>query len=150
MSGKSIASPFQILDWRILSFSCTNQIMGIPEGVEHHWMIKAHIDHLDPLDDKLQAVVSIEFDFYAEHEGRRIGMKGQSVAFCFMDTANEQDAEQRFQAHLSRTAMTNSLANLRVFLLQAGTLHQMGPKRIMLPFIDLNKFSFDEELTFTT
>lgn len=150
MSEKTIISPFQILDWRILAFSCSNPILNISENIEHHWTIKAHIENIEPEESMLRAVVQIEFHFYAEQDGQKITMDGQCVAMCEMDINSTQEAESTFQSLLSRTAMTNSLANLRVFLLQAGNLHQMGPKRIMLPFINLNYFTFDEEITFTT
>lgn len=148
MSEKNVISPFQILDWRILTFSCSNPMLSIPEDIEHHWMIKAHIENIEPEEDLLRAIVQIEFQFYAEHNRQKITMGGQCVAMCEMGRNAIQDAESTFQSLLSHTAMTNCLANLRVFLLQAGTLHQMGPKRIMLPFINLNNFTFDEEIKF--
>ncbi len=149
MSEKKVVSPFQILDWRILSFSCSNPMFSIPEDIEHHWTIKAHIENINPDEDSLMAVVQIDFNFFAERDGQKITMGGQCVAMCKMGKNAVQDAELTFHNLLSRTAMTNCLANLRVFLLQAGTLHQMGPKRIMLPFINLNNFTFDEEIKFT-
>ena len=149
MSEKSVISPFQILDWRILAFNCSNPMLNIPEDIEHQWTIKAHIENIEPEENQLRAIVRIEFHFVAEHEGQQITMDGQCVAMCTMDKRSVQDAESMFQNLLSRTAMTNCLANLRVFLLQAGTLHQMGPKRIMLPFINLNNFTFDETIKIT-
>ena len=148
MSEKKVISPFQIVDWRILTFDCSNPMLSIPEDIDHHWTIKAHIERFDPEEDLLRAIVQIEFHFYAEHNGQKITMNGQCVAMCEMDKNSIHDAESAFQSLLSRTAMTNCLANLRVFLLQAGTLHQMGVKRIMLPFINLNNFTFDEDIEF--
>jgi len=149
MSENSVISPFQILDWRILTFSCSNPILNISVNIEHHWTIKAHIENIEPEGNMLRAVVQIEFHFNADQNGQSITMDGQSVAMCEMDASSTQEADATFQSLLKRTAMTNSLANLRVFLLQAGNLHQMGPKRIMLPFINLNHFSFDEDVSFT-
>lgn len=149
MNENNVISPFQILDWRILSFSCSNPIISVPVDIEHNWSIKAHIENYDSEDNKLRAIVQIEFHFYAEHDKKQMTMKGQCVALCEMDKDSMPEAETMFQSLLSRTAMTNCLANLRVFLLQAGTLHQMGPKRIMLPFINLNKFEFDKEIKFS-
>lgn len=149
MNEPTAISPFQILDWRILSFNCTNSIISVPEDVAHHWTLKAHIDYLEPSDDQLNAILYIEFHFSMEHRGSANTMEGQCVTPCVMKTDSISNAEELFNKFLSRTAMTNSLANLRVFLLQAGTLHQMGPKRVMLPFINLNNFTFDEEMKFT-
>lgn len=148
MSEKNVISPFQILDWRILSFSCYNPLFNIHEDIEHHWTIKAHIDPLAPVEEELRAILQIEFHFNAAQDGISMTMDGQCLALCKMDKGSFQDAEDTFHKLLSRTAMINCLANLRVFLLQAGTLHQMGPKRIMFPFIDLNNFTFDEEVHF--
>ncbi len=150
MSETSAISPFQIIDWRILRFSCSNPILIIPADIEHHWMINAHIENFDAVDQKLSGIIQVEFSFFAEHDGKRMNMDGQCVAICEMDKTSVSDPDIVFQNLLSRTGMTNCLANLRVFLLQAGTLHQMGSRRIMLPFIDLNHFTFDEEIKFTT
>ena len=70
MSEKTIISPFQILDWRILAFSCSNPILNISENIEHHWTIKAHIENIEPEESMLRAVVQIEFHFYAEQDGQ--------------------------------------------------------------------------------
>ena len=149
MSEKDVISPFQISDWRILGFSCTNPIIYIPVDIEHKWTIKAHIEKLDT-DNQFRAVVQIDFHFIAEHDGQQMTMDGQCVAMCEMNKDVVPEAETVFHDLVVRTGMTNCLANLRVFLLQAGTLHQMGPKRIMFPFINLNHFVFDEEMTFST
>lgn len=149
MNVPNVISPFQILDWRILSFNCTNSIISIPEDIEHRWTIKAHIDYLEPMEEQLNAILHIEFHFSMEHRGSTNIMEGQCVTPCVMKGDSIPNAKETFTKLLSRTAMTNSLANLRVFLLQAGTLHQMGPKRVMLPFINLNNFTFDEEIQFT-
>ncbi len=149
MSEQTVISPFQILDWRILSFNCTNSMLRIPEDAAHHWTIKAHIDNLESTEDQLNAVVYIEFHFSLEYGGRENTMEGVSVTACEMKKESIPNAEELFNSFLARTAMTNSLANLRVFLMQAGMLHQMGPKRVMLPFINLNNFKFDEEIKFT-
>ncbi len=148
MSENNIISPFQISDWRILGFSCSNPIINIPSDIEHNWTIKAHIENFSTDDTQLRALVQIEFHLYAEYNGQSMAMDGQCVAMCEMNKESVPEAETVFQNLLTRTAMTNSLANLRIFLLQAGTLHQMGPKRIMLPFINLNHFSFDKEIHF--
>ena len=150
MSENKIISPFQIIDWRILSFNSTNSMFYFPADIEHHWTIKAHIEHLDAEEEKLRAALQIEFHFRAEHSNGRMSMDGVCVAMCELDKKSMEDAETNFQRLLSRTAMTNCLANLRVFLLQAGALHQMGSKQVMLPFVNLNQFAFDEEITFTT
>ena len=150
MAENKVISPFQIVDWRILSFNCANPILSISNDIEHHWTLKAHIENIEPEENLLRAFVSIDFHFYAGQDGQKITMDGQCVAMCQMDQSSVPDAESTFQSLLERTAMTNCLANLRVFLLQAGTLHQMGNKRIMLPFINLNNFTFDEDITFTT
>ena len=149
MSEKSAISPFQISDWRILGFSCSNPMVYIPIDIQHNWKIKAHIENIDT-DTQFRAIVQIEFHFTAEHDGQAITMDGQCVAMCEMNKESADDTGSLFHDLVSRTAMTNCLANLRVFLLQAGTLHQMGPKRIMLPFINLNHFVFDQELEFST
>ena len=149
MDKKSVISPFQILDWRILNFNCANPILNIAGDIEHHWKLKTHIEHLESEGNYLKAVVQIEFHFWAIQNGQKMNMDGESVALCAMDKNFTQDAEAVFQDLLSRTAMSNCLSNLRVFLLQAGTLHQMGQKRIMLPFINLNNFPSDEEVELT-
>lgn len=148
MSTEKVISPFQILDWRIISFNCTNPIVNIPYDAEHHWQLKAHIENLEKEDTLLRAVIHIEFHFYVELNGQKATMDGHCVALCEMDKASVPNADTIFQSLLSRTGMTNCLANLRVFLLQAGTLHQMGPKRVMLPFINLTNFNFDEMIEF--
>ena len=150
MEKNKAISPFQIVDWRILSFNCVNPIFAIPVDIEHNWTIKAHIEKIDSDEDCFRGAVQIDFHFSAIHEGQEMFMQGQCVALCEMKKNAMPEAETVFPNLLSRTAMTNCLANLRVFLLQAGTLHQMGVKRIMLPFINLNHFTFDEEVKFTT
>ncbi|MBQ9251612.1 MAG: hypothetical protein IJ188_03130 [Clostridia bacterium] len=150
MSEKNIISPFQILDWRVISFSCNNLIPYISDKIEHHWTINAHIDQVKSEGNNLRAIIQIVFHFHAEQDGNEMTMNGQCAAMCEMDIDSVPEPESTFQNLLSRTAMTNSLANLRVFLLQAGILHQMGPKRTMLPFINLNHFHFDEDISFTT
>ena len=149
MNTEKVISPFQILDWRILSFNCTNPIVNISYDIDHHWQLKAHIENLPQEGSVLRAMIHIEFHFYAELNGQKLTMDGHCVALCEMDNTSMPEADATFQSLLSRTGMTNCLANLRVFLLQAGTLHQMGPKRVMLPFINLTHFNFDEMIEFT-
>lgn len=125
----------------------------VPGDIEHHWKINAHIEKA-PSEDKgiLSALLGIEFHFWAEHNGQRNEMFGDCVTMCQLNTLTlevKEDPQKLFDGLISQTAMTNSLSNLRVFLLQAGTLHQMGPRRIMLPFINLNNFVFDKDIEIT-
>lgn len=149
MSENRVISPFQIQDWRILSFRCSNAMLNIPADIEHHWTIKAHIQGCETIGNQLRAMVQIEFHFSAGQDTEKITMEGLCISFCAFDKSSLQNAESVFQNLLSHTAITNCLANLRIFLLQAGILHQMGPKRTMLPFINLEHFAFDEEINFT-
>lgn len=150
MSNTNAVSPFQIRDWRILSFQCTNPILSIPAKIQHNWKLHAHIERPETNDNLLHAFVQITFHFDAKHGKQNMTMDGQCIALCEMDPASVENADDVFNDLLRSTAMINCLANLRVFLLQAGLLHQMGSKRIMLPFIKLADFPFDEDVEFTT
>ncbi len=140
-------SPFQIIHWNVINFNYSRGILYLPPDIQHQWTIKAHIEKLKPTDETLQAIVDITFSMLAEHEGSKMDIQGQCLALCSLETKDLDNVEARFD-HLTRTsAMVNSLANLRVFLMQQGALLQVGPKRIMLPFINLNNFPFDEDVT---
>lgn len=146
----NVISPFQIKDWRILEFRSINPIIHIPPNIEHKWKMKAHIQKIESENNQHRAVIQIEFHFVAEYDNQKMMIDGQCVAMCEMNTDSVKNPETVFQDLLIHTAMPHCLANLRVFLLQAGILHQMGSKSIMLPFINLNNFVFDEEMTFTS
>lgn len=147
--SNSPVSPFQVLNWNVVNFNYTRGILYIPPDIPHQWTIKAHIEKMESTEELLQAIIEITFSMLAEHEGRRINIQGQCLALCSLITKDLDEAEKRFD-HLARTsAMVNSLANLRVFLMQQGSLFQIGPKRVMLPFINLNNFKFDEDVVLT-
>ncbi|MBO4484429.1 MAG: hypothetical protein J5738_03480 [Lachnospiraceae bacterium] len=149
MKDENVISKFQIRDWRVAGFDCTNTVLSIPREIDHHWKINAHIDSVEPDGELLRAILQIEFHFWAEIEGRKIQMNGVAAALCEMDKSLVQDAETVFQNLLSHTAIINCLANLRVFLFQTAMLLQMGTKPVILPFINLNNFKFDEDYEFT-
>ncbi len=150
MDDKKVLSPFQILDWRILTFNCVNSIISVPNDIEHHWKINAHIENVpSDSDDILTAFLGIKFNFWTEHNDQRNTIDGDCVTICQFDLTNyslNEEPEKLFHKLISRTAMINSLSNLRVFLLQIGLIHQMGPRSLMLPYIDLNQFSFDQDI----
>ena len=142
-------SPFQTTDWNIVSFNYTRGMLYIPADVSHKWTLKAHIEKLESQDETLRAIVDISFKMVAEHEGNQVMMNGQCFTLCSLITEGIDNVEEQFERLTKTTAMINSLANLRVFLMQQGALLQSGQKRVMLPFINLNNFQFDEDVVFT-
>lgn len=146
MDKNEVVSPFQIDDWRILRFDSSNVILTIPPDIIHNWVIKAHMDKLEDSDDYMRALLSIDFQFFAEDGGQKMTMEGVCVLSCRMKKGVVEEEMKVFEGLLSRTAMTNCLANLRVFLLQSGILLRMGSKCTMLPFVNLNSFEYDKEI----
>ena len=148
MSNNPI-SPFRIIDWNVVNFDYERGMFFIPDNLPHQWTIKAHIEKLKATEDALQAIVDIAFTLLIEHEGNHVKMQGRSFALCELNKEGLEKAEETFDSLLKTSAMVNTLANLRVFLMQQGSLLQLGTKRVMLPFINLNDMKFDEEITYT-
>lgn len=151
MSNNQAVSPLQMLDWRIAEFTASNNVVTPANEIPHTWKIKAHIDSLEPVNNQLRAAVVVNFLFLAEQDNARIRFEGVAASYFVFDKekASVDDPQALFDQLLRVSAMTNMLGNLRVFLLQTGALFQTGAKRVILPFINLNDFHFDEEYTFT-
>ena len=151
MNNSMAVSPLQMLDWRIAEFSASNNVVNPSPEITHSWKIRAHIDPLDSIDNQLRAAIIVNFHFIAEQDGGNIRFEGVAAAYFVFDKekANVDNHQALFNQLLHVSAMTNMLGNLRVFLLQTGALFQTGAKRVILPFINLNDFHFDEEYTYT-
>lgn len=149
--SNNAASALRMLDWRIADFKAKNAVIAPSAEIPHVWTIKAHIDHLDPVDSQLHAVVSVRFTFKAEQDKRAIQFSGTATSYFVMDTEKVKvdDPAAFFDKLLHASAMTNMFGNLRLFLLQIGTLFQTGSKQLILPFINLNEFEFDKEYSYT-
>ena len=143
-------SPLRMLDWRVADFKFSNNVINPAVDIPHVWTVNAHINHLDSPDDRLHAAVYVRFSFLAEQGETKIQFEGTAAAFFSFDkeNADSDDPQTLFDQLLRGPAMTNMFGNLRVFLLQAGALLQLGSKRVMFPFINLNEFKFDEDFTF--
>ena len=149
--SNNAASALQMLDWRIADFKAKNAVIAPSAEIPHVWTIKAHIDHLDPEENRLHAVVSVRFAFKAEQDKRTMQFSGTATSYFVLDAekANVQDPVTFFDQLLHASAMTNMFGNLRLFLLQIGALFQTGSKQLILPFINLNEFEFDKEYSYT-
>ena len=148
MSNNPI-SQFQTVDWQIINFDYVRGLLTIPADIPHQWKLHTHIERLDAEEKTLHAVVDIRFEMKAEAEGGNISLSGQCLTGCILDTEGIENADELFDRLIKSSAMVNSLANLRVFLMQQGALLQMGQKRVMLPFINLNHYHFDEDVVMT-
>ena len=142
-------SPFQTIDWQIIDFSYNRGVLYLPAEIIHQWTLHAHIERLDNVENSLRAVVDIKFKMIAESDDGVLTLNGQCLTLCSLVTESVDNAEALFEKITKTSAMVNSLANLRVFLMQQGALLQIGPKRVMLPFINLNNFQFDQDIVFT-
>lgn len=143
-------SPLRMLDWRIADFNASNNVINPAVDIPHAWTVNAHIEHLEAAENLLHAAVYVRFSFLAEQGETKIQLGGTAAAFFSFDKENtdSDDPQALFDQLLRGAAMTNMFGNLRVFLLQAGALLQLGSKRVMFPFINLNEFRFDEDFTF--
>lgn len=143
-------SPVQMLDWRIADFTFSNNVIAPSAEIPHSWTINAHINHMEPSDHHLRASIYVRFVFQAEQSGSKIHFEGTAASYFVFDKEMVEtgDPQALFEHVLHGSAMTNMLGNLRVFLLQAGTIFQAGTKRVMLPFINLNEFEFDKDYTY--
>ncbi len=151
MNNNTATSPLQMLDWRIAEFSASNNILFPSADIPHTWKIKASINQFDSTDNKLHATVSVAFHFYAEQNEGRICFEGIAVSYYVFekDKSDADNPEELFDKLLHASAMTNMFGNLRLFLLQESALFQTGAKKVILPFINLNDFQFNEEYSFT-
>ena len=151
MNNNAVVSPFQMLDWRIAEFSASNNVLFPSAEIPHTWKIKAGINHMDAVDNKLQATISVDFRFCAEQNESRICFEGIAVSYYIFekDKSDTDSPEELFDQLLHATAMANMFGNLRLFILQTSALFQTGAKKVILPFINLNGFRFDEEYSFT-
>ena len=148
MSTNSV-SPFQVKDWNIVNFTYSRGMLFIPADVSHQWTLHTHIEKLESQDESLRAIIDFSFKMIAEHEENQLSLAGDCLALCFLATDGLNNAEELFEKLIKSSAMLNILANLRVFLMQQSLLLQVGPKKIMLPFINLNDFRFDEDIVIT-
>ena len=150
MSEKAI-SPLQMLDWRIGEISFSNNVFKPSASIPHNWTINAHIEHLESVGPQLRATLFVTFRFLAEQHDSKITIDGTAASYMVFDPnkAETDDPQAFFDRLLHTSAMSNMLGNLRIALLQTGTVLQVGSKRVMLPFINLNEFEFDKDYSFT-
>jgi len=149
MSENKVVSPFQAVDWRILQLQFHNNMFNPPQDLTQAWTICAHIEKSNEENGNISGALHITFHVKMEYNNQALEISGDAASFHIFNTAGEQNADTRFDQLMKSNAMVWSLSNLRVSLMQAGGLFQFGGKTLLLPFIDLNKFEFDKEITFT-
>ncbi len=149
MSENKVISPFQAIDWRILQLHFQNNLIEPPQDLPQIWSIRAHIEQNKREGQNITGALHINFHVKMEHNHQAIEISGDAASFHIFKVTGEQDAEIKFDQLMRSNAMVWSLSNLRVSLMQAGGLFQFGGKALLLPFIDLNNFEFDKEITIT-
>lgn len=146
MSENKVVSPFQAIDWRVLHLQFHNGLVNPPQELPQTWTIRAHIEK-NKEKGSITGALHIDFSLKMFFNGQEFDLSGGAASFHILKT--EEDADTKFDQLMRTNAMIWSLSNLRVSLMQAGGLFQFGGRALILPFIDLNNFVFDEEVTIT-